>query len=157
MNPRICSNPSCRILQPQSTCTRCNTPTHPLPAISLSILAITGTIELVHSIADVYSLKISTANITEYVTIHPSDMVPHSPPHPPGHLEASDVMIMEALWNASTLITTLPPDRQPRWVTYLIELLQDKIPTPRLTPWLHGLYTSLSALQGEDEPSPEEP
>lgn len=157
MNARICSNPSCRILQPHSTCIVCKAPTHPLPALRLDILAVTGTIELVHSIADIYSLKISTPNITEYVSIHPTDLVQQCPPMPPGHLEAADLMIMEALWNASTLIITKPPDQQPRWVTYLIELLQEKLPPPSIIQWLQRLTERISHLQLDAELYAEEP
>ena len=125
MNARICTNPSCRTIQPGNKCHLCKTATQELPAIPLQSIGLDGTARLTHQLIDGYSILITTASGPHRMPIKIPDLVHAAQLHLPNTNHVSGLMVMDALNVASNLIKAKNTGHWAGWIIYLLEKLQN--------------------------------
>ena len=147
MNARICTNPSCRAIQPGDKCHLCGTCTHELPVIPLQSIGLDGTARLTHQSLDGYSILITTSSGPHRMPIAISDLVHAAQLHLPNINHVSGLMVMDALKVASNLVKTKHTCLWSGWVIYLLESLQEHTDNGSfqhvLLDLLHDIQTTL--------------
>ncbi|MBA7680361.1 hypothetical protein ES703_88676 [subsurface metagenome] len=155
MDARICSNPTCRTILPQHTCTLCGTATEPLPSLNLAPIGIDGTAKLTHTFNNGYAIVVKTRSGRHLAHITLADLLQSSQPHLPNVHEAGGLMIMDAVKTAARLIRTKNTGHWSGWVTYLIEILQGYTDAATFHQVLVDLSQAVSSALTDQKPPPD--
>lgn len=155
MDARICTNPKCRTILPYHTCSLCDTPTEPLPRISLGLIGIDGAARLIHTPDSGYSILITTSSGHHAVNVSTSDILHSAQAHLPHLNPTTGLMIMDSLKDAATLIRTKNTGHWSGWVLYLLDLLQDRTDTATFQAFLKDVQQDLTTNILKDLDPPE--
>lgn len=155
MNARICTNPKCRTILPNYTCSRCNTPTEPLPRISLALIGLDATARLVHTPDKGFFIHIAAPSGPRNVPITLTDLLHSAQPLLPHTNEVTGLMIMDSLKTAALFIRTKNAGHWSGWVLYLLDLLQDHTDTVTFQEVLKDLQQDIVTNILEDPVPPE--
>lgn len=151
MDARICANPQCLSVMPAFTCTICNTPTEPLPRISLALIGVDATARLTHTSPHGYFILIAAPSGYHNVNISLTDLLRSAQPQLPHINEVTGLMIMDSLSTASVFIRTKNAGHWSGWVLYLLDLLQDHTDTVTFQEVLRDLQQDIATKILEPE------
>jgi len=157
MNARICTNPRCRSIIPAFTCGLCNTPTEPLPRISLALIGLDATARLIHTHDHGYFILITAPSGRYNVSISVTDILHSAQPLLPHLNEVTGLMIMDSLKTAALFIRTKNAGHWSGWCNYLLDLLQDHTDTVTFREVLQDLQQDIATNIVEDPVPPEAP
>lgn len=155
MNARICTNPQCRAVMPAFTCALCDTPTEPLPRISLALIGVDATARLIHTSLQGFFILINAPSGHYNVDISIPDLLRSAQPHLPHINEVTGLMIMDSLKTAALFIKTKNAGHWSGWFHYLLDLLQDHTDTVTFQEVLKDLQQDIAASILQDPVPPE--
>lgn len=157
MDARICTNPKCRTVMPAFTCSLCDTPTEPLPRISLALIGVDATARLIHTSDEGFFILVAAPSGHHSVAISLTDLLRSAQPHLPRINEVSGLMIMDSLKTAALFIKTKNAGHWSGWFLYLLDLLQDHTDTVTFQEVLKDLQHDLTIQTNLDTDPLEQP